>query len=141
MKSIGQSCSALSTSSLQDLSAVGSSHSLSEAVFDLSLALFRLVCSLHAVAPPSNDRHLFLSVVILFYRSRMPYPDGFTSYDTIYYTLFQGCLSRVLRKFLGNFQYFLREFNNFYGFFLFLRLPIFSAYCFAACSILFSPNS
>ena len=92
---VGQSCSALSTSSLQDLSAVGSSHSLSEAVFDLSLALFRLVCSLHAVAPPSNDRHLFLSVVILFYRSRMPYPDGFTSYDTIYYTLFYGLLSRV----------------------------------------------
>lgn len=51
---VGQSCSALSTSSLQDLSAVGSSHSLSEAVFDLSLALFRLVCSLHAVAPPSK---------------------------------------------------------------------------------------
>ena len=53
-ESIGQLCSALSTSSLQDLSAVGSSHSLSEAVFDLSLALLRLVCSLHAVAPPSK---------------------------------------------------------------------------------------
>ena len=53
-ESIGQLSSALSTSSLQDLSAVGSSHSLSEAVFDLSLALLRLVCSLHAVAPPSK---------------------------------------------------------------------------------------
>ena len=53
-KSIGQSCSAFCTSSLQNLSAIGSSHSLSEAVFDLSLALFRLVCSLHALAPPSK---------------------------------------------------------------------------------------
>ena len=62
-KSIGQLCSALCTSSLQDLSAVGSSHSLSEAVFDLSLALFRLVCSLHAVAPPSKIGIGYLSVV------------------------------------------------------------------------------
>ena len=50
--SIGEFCSAFSAASLENLSAVGSSHSLSEAVFFFSLTLFRLVSSEHSVAPP-----------------------------------------------------------------------------------------
>ena len=44
---IGQSFSAFCTSSLQYVSSVGSSHSLSEAVLFLSLTLFGLVSSEH----------------------------------------------------------------------------------------------
>ncbi len=50
--SVGQSFSALSASSLQYVSAVSSSHSLSEAVFLFSLTLFRLIGSEHLLAPP-----------------------------------------------------------------------------------------
>ena len=49
---VGQSFSALSASSLQYVSAVSGSHSLSEAVLFLSLTLFRLIGSEHCVAPP-----------------------------------------------------------------------------------------
>ena len=52
-KSIGQSLSALSASSLENVSAVSSSHSLSEAMLLLSLSLLRLVSSEHFSAPPS----------------------------------------------------------------------------------------
>ena len=52
--SIGESCSAFSAASLENLSAVGSSHSLSEAVFFFSLTLFGLVSSEHLVAPPCS---------------------------------------------------------------------------------------
>ena len=45
--SVRQSLSALCASSLEDVSAVGSSHSLAEAVLLLSLTLFRLVSSEH----------------------------------------------------------------------------------------------
>ena len=51
--SIGQSLSALSASSLKNVSAVSSSHSLSEAMLLLSLSLLRLVSSEHFSAPPS----------------------------------------------------------------------------------------
>ena len=51
--SIGQSLSALSASSLKNVSAVSGSHSLSEAVLLLSLSLLRLVSSEHFSAPPS----------------------------------------------------------------------------------------
>ena len=44
---VGQSLSALCTSSLQNVSAVGSSHSLSETMLFLSLTLFGLVSSEH----------------------------------------------------------------------------------------------
>ena len=46
-KSIGQSFSALCTSSLEYVSAVSSLHSLSETVFLFSLTLFRLISSEH----------------------------------------------------------------------------------------------
>ena len=45
--SISESLSAFRASSLEYLSAVSSSHSLSEAVLDLSLALLRLISSKH----------------------------------------------------------------------------------------------
>ena len=48
-KSIGQSFSAFSTSSLEYVSSVGGSHSLSETVLFLSLTLFRLISSKHFV--------------------------------------------------------------------------------------------
>ena len=44
---VGQSFSALGASSLQDVSAVSGSHSLSEAVLLFSLTLFRLISSQH----------------------------------------------------------------------------------------------
>ena len=44
---VGQSLSAFCTSSLQNVSAVGSSHSFSETVLFLSLTLFGLVSSEH----------------------------------------------------------------------------------------------
>ena len=49
LKLIGQSFSAFCTSSLQYVSAVCSSHSLSEAVLFLSLTLFGLVSSKHFI--------------------------------------------------------------------------------------------
>ena len=49
---VGQFFSALSASSLEDVSAVGSSHSLSEAVLFFSLTLFGLIGSEHDLAPP-----------------------------------------------------------------------------------------
>ena len=45
--SVRQSLSALCASSLEDVSAVGSLHSLAEAVLFLSLTLLRLVSSEH----------------------------------------------------------------------------------------------
>ena len=45
---VGQSLSALCTSSLQNVSAVGSLHSLSETVLLFSLTLFGLVSSEHS---------------------------------------------------------------------------------------------
>ena len=44
---MSKSCTALSASSLEDLSAVSSCHSLSETVFLASLSLLRLICSEH----------------------------------------------------------------------------------------------
>ena len=52
LRSIGELSSTLSASSLENLSAVSGSHSLAEAVFFLSLAFFRLICSYHRGIPP-----------------------------------------------------------------------------------------
>ena len=52
ISSVCQSFSALCASSLEDISAVSGSHSLSEAVLFLSLTLFGLVSSEHVYAPP-----------------------------------------------------------------------------------------
>ena len=49
---IGQSFSAFCASSLEDVSAVSSRHSLSEAVLLFSLTLFGLIGSEHLLAPP-----------------------------------------------------------------------------------------
>ena len=48
-KSIGQSFSALCTSSLEYVSSIGGCHSFSETVLFLSLTLFRLISSKHFV--------------------------------------------------------------------------------------------
>ena len=50
--SVGQSLSALSAASLENVSAVCGLHSLSEAMLLFSLTLFRLVSSEHYTAPP-----------------------------------------------------------------------------------------
>ena len=74
---VGQSFSALGASSLQDVSAVSGSHSLSEAMLLLSLTLFRLISSEHPFAPPSdNDRKRFTL-------SSLEY--AFSHNDTLYY--------------------------------------------------------
>ena len=52
-KSVGQSLSALCTSSLENVATVRGLHSLSEAMLLLSLSLLRLVSSEHLGAPPS----------------------------------------------------------------------------------------
>ncbi len=44
---VGQTSAALITTSLENLSAVGGSHSLAEAMFLASLSLLRLICSEH----------------------------------------------------------------------------------------------
>ena len=53
-KSVGQSLSALGTSSLENVATVRGLHSLSEAMLLLSLALLRLVSSEHFGIPPSR---------------------------------------------------------------------------------------
>ena len=53
-KLVGQSLSALGTSSLENVATVRGLHSLSEAMLLLSLALLRLVSSEHFGLPPSR---------------------------------------------------------------------------------------
>ena len=82
---VGQSLSALCTSSLQNVSAVGSLHSLSETMLLLSLTLFGLVSSEHngtslnsksEAYRPQDTMHAFYS-------------------DNIYYKRKESCLSSV----------------------------------------------
>ena len=47
-----ETSSSFGASSLKNLSAVSGSHSLSEAVFCLSVSLLGLICSKHGVTPP-----------------------------------------------------------------------------------------
>ena len=82
LRSIGQSFSALSASSLEYVSAVSSSHSLSEAVLFFSLTLFGLIGSEHCVAPPyicwysgSRDIRKYSGSVLLFSRKYALYND------------------------------------------------------------------
>ena len=53
---IGETSSTLGASSLENLSAVSSSHSFSKAVFLFSLSFLRLVCSFH-------DLHLLVDLL------------------------------------------------------------------------------
>ena len=60
--SIGESCSALCASSLEDVSAVGSLHSFTEAVFLFALTLLRLICSKHILLHLlKRDRKFYFS--------------------------------------------------------------------------------
>ncbi len=77
VRSVGQSLSALCTSSLQNVSAVGSSHSLSETMLFLSLTLFGLVSSEHngtslmlesEAYRPKDTMHAFYSDSIYYIR-------------------------------------------------------------------------
>lgn len=54
-ESVCESCSSLKASSLENLSAVGGLHTLSEAVFLFSLELLGLICSYHALAPRFHE--------------------------------------------------------------------------------------
>ena len=75
---VGQSLSALCTSSLQNVSAVGSLHSLSETMLLLSLTLFGLVSSEHngtslmlesEAYRPKDTMHAFYSDSIYYKRN------------------------------------------------------------------------
>ena len=93
---VGQSLSALCTSSLQNVSAVGSSHSLSETMLLLSLTLFGLVSSEH------NGTSLMLESEA--YRSQDTMHAFYS--DNIYYIRNEPRLSSVF-FILGNFFLFL----------------------------------
>ena len=83
--SIGQSLSAFCASSLENVSAVGSLHSLSEAMLLLSLTLFGLVCSEHF----QHLLEFFIGSVLLFSLFTLLHNDA------LYYTHKQCRLSIV----------------------------------------------
>ena len=58
---IGESCSALCASSLKDVSAVGSLHSLTEAVLLFTLTLLRLISSKHYMHLLKRDRKFYFT--------------------------------------------------------------------------------
>ena len=101
IKLVGQSLSALCTSSLQNVSAVGSLHSLSETMLLLSLTLFGLVSSEH------NGTSLILESEAYRPQDTM---HAFYS-DSIYYIRNARLLSStffILGNFFSFFQNFLR---------------------------------
>ena len=87
--SIGQSLSAFSASSLKNVSAVGSSHSFSEAMLLLSLTLFGLVSSEHYLhlLQTLSEACCFTATFTLLHN------------DGLYYTRKEGTLSRVFENF------------------------------------------
>ena len=87
--SIGQSLSAFRASSLKNVSAVGSSHSLSEAMLLLSLTLFGLVSSEHYLhlLQTLSEACCFTATITLLHN------------DGLYYTRRGGGLSRVFENF------------------------------------------
>ena len=58
---IGESCSALCASSLEDVSAVGSLHSFTEAVLLFALTLLRLISSKHYMHLLKRDRKFYFT--------------------------------------------------------------------------------
>ena len=92
---VGKSLSAFCTSSLQNVSAVRSSHSFSETVLFLSLTLFGLVSSEH------SGTSLIFGIGSVSDSNPM---DAFYS-DIVYYTPYYGFLSRVF-LILGNYFHF-----------------------------------
>ena len=94
--SIGQSLSAFCASSLKNVSAVGSLHSLSEAMLLLSLTLFGLVCSEHF----QHLLEFFIGSVLLFSLFTLLHNDA------IYYLHKRCRLSRVFLIFIGFFYFF-----------------------------------
>ena len=55
---VGELSSSLGASSLKNLSTVSGSHSLSKAVFFLSVTLFGLICSKHGITPPVEIKNI-----------------------------------------------------------------------------------
>ena len=96
-KSVCQSLSALCTTSLQNVSAVSSLHSLSETVLLLSLTLFRLISSKHVW-------HLLADS----YRKRIVHSRHFRFYTMTSYIINTKCL---------NCQVFFENFKRFFVFF------------------------
>ena len=83
--SIGQSLSAFCASSLKNVSAVGSLHSLSEAMLLLSLTLLGLICSEHFL----HLLDFFIGSVLLFSLFTLLHNDA------LYYIRKPRHLSRV----------------------------------------------
>ena len=94
--SIGQSLSAFCASSLENVSAVRSLHSLSEAMLLLSLTLFGLVCSEHF----QHLLEFFIGSVLLFSLFTLLHNDA------LYYIHKRCRLSRVFLIFIGFFYFF-----------------------------------
>ena len=109
---VGQSLSALCTSSLQNVSAVGSSHSLSETMLFLSLTLFGLVSSEH------NGTSLMLESEA--YRPKDTIHAFYS--DSIYYKRNASVLSSVFLILGDFFAFFLILMQN-YGVFSQKALP------------------
>ena len=95
-RSVSESLSAFRTSSLENVSAVSSSHSLSETVLLLSLTLFGLVSSEH------GGTSLIFGIGSVSDSDPM---DAFYS-DIVYYTRKQGGLSSVFSILGKNFRKF-----------------------------------
>ena len=104
---IGQSFSALSASSLEDISAVGSCHSLSEAVLFFSLTLFGLIGSEH-------DLHLLNFVFIPDCEMVRNDPEAFAFQPKIRFYTMTSYIKPQNTRFVKNFFSFFLSFFIFY---------------------------
>lgn len=100
---IGQLFSALRASSLEDVSAVGSSHSLSEAVLFFSLTLFGLIGSEH-------DLHLLKFVFIPDNEMVRNDPEAFAFQPKIRFYTMTSYIKPYFSRFVKNFFRFFRVF-------------------------------
>ena len=104
---VGQFFSALSASSLEDVSAVGSSHSLSEAVLFFSLTLFGLIGSEH-------DLHLLKFVFIPDSEMVRNDPEAFAFQPKIRFYTMTSYIKPQIKRFVKNFFSFFHSFFIFY---------------------------
>ena len=126
---VSQSCSALCATSLEYFSAVSCSHSLSEAVLLLSLALFGLICSKHI----RTSLQVYGKIIIfVFCRDRCPithrHPLLYIPYPLFVKSFFKTiCFyGHIISQKQGFFAYFL-VFRLFFARFLSLQD---TKYCF-----------
>ena len=104
---IGQSFSALCASSLEDVSAIGSCHSLSEAVLFFSLTLFGLIGSEH-------DLHLLSFVFIPDSEMVRNDPEAFAFQPKIRFYTMTSYIKPQIHRFVKNFFSFFSSFFIFY---------------------------